>query len=718
MSLTRRSVVAIALTTFALMHACGGDEGGGVAGNTGGSLNTGGSSASGGGGTGADGGLVFDGPQGEVESISVEPATTTIDVVNGTSTPAQFKAVGKLKTGGTTTVPATWAFDRLDLGVISAGGSLKAHGSKGGTGTVTATFGALTATATATIALKLEDDSAGLTAADKAKFATPDSNPSGTLLYPYDKTVFARGILAPELMWSGGAAGDKYKLEIVDKAVTLTAFFAADPPSRFVMKKDWWTALTESSDGAAVSVKLSRLDAGGTAHQAMAQTWKIAPGSLRGTIYYWAVNLGQIVKINPGASAPVPAFDPGLASQLGSPAPIAGHQGENPAWDSAGGGKRCVACHTVSKDGSTLAASFSACEKAKTGCARPWGIVDTATEKIKLVSTYQPAPFIYSALNPDGKRLVADTVSFKMNMFDTATGAPIASALDGYSQVAVPQFSPDGKLMAFASNATGGYPVEFSKSDLDVVDVDLNTAPFFTNRKNIQQAAASNEEISFPSFSPDSQWVFYQRGNYSRASYQTVAGGPLLTGYNDLFMADVAKAVGQIKLAQANGEGTLPPKEAKRNYQPRANPIAVGGYAWVVFVSPRDYGNRMQSTTDATSQNRKQLWVAAIDLNPTPGTDPSHPAFWLPGQDQQTINMDAYWAMEPCKQNGIECNEGYECCTGFCRDQGDGTFKCVPPPTNTCALVGEKCTTAADCCPKPGSKIQCIGGVCALPGPA
>ena len=91
--------------------------------------------------TGADGGLVFDGPQGEVESISVEPATTTIDVVNGTSTPAQFKAVGKLKTGGTTTVPATWAFDRLDLAVISAGGSLKAHGSKGGTGTVTATFG-------------------------------------------------------------------------------------------------------------------------------------------------------------------------------------------------------------------------------------------------------------------------------------------------------------------------------------------------------------------------------------------------------------------------------------------------------------------------------------------------------------------------------------------------------------------------------------------------
>jgi hypothetical protein len=139
---------------------------------------------------------------------------------------------------------------------------------------------------------------------------------------------------------------------------------------------------------------------------------------------------------------------------------------------------------------------------------------------------------------------------------------------------------------------------------------------------------------------------------------------------------------------------------------------------WVVFVSPRDYGNRMQATTDATIDNRKQLWVAAVDVNPEPGKDPSHPAFWLPGQDLATINMSGYWALEPCKQNGLDCNDGYECCTGFCRDQGDGTFKCVPPPTNECSKTGEKCSTVADCCPQPGSKIECIGGFCALKGPA
>ncbi len=708
MSLSKRSIFAVALVCFGVAHACGGDEGGGVAGNTGGSVGTGGSSASGGGGTGADSGLIFDGPQSEIESLSVEPASAVIDVLNGTSTPAQFKAVGKLKGGGTTAVSATWSFDRLDLGLISPAASLKAHGNKGGSGTVTATYGALTATASATINLKFEDDTANLPQSDKDKFKTPDANPSGTLHYPYDQTVFARGILAPELMWSGGGAGDKYKLEIADKSVTLTAYFSADPPSRFSMKKEWWTALTESSDGSPVSVKVSRLDAAGAAHQAMSQSWTIAPGNLRGTIYYWAVNTGTLMKIAPGASSPVAVFDPGPANQLGSPAP-ANYNGTQPPWESGGNGKRCVACHTVSKDGSTLATVFE-----KTGStASPWGTIDLtqSTPPVVQISSYTSTT-IYLALSPDGAYAVHNDLNMSMHLANAKTGAAVASALDGIAdKVCDPVFSPDGKLLAFSSNVTGAYPVEFTRADLDVFEFDQNTLTF-SNRKNIVNGA--NLAIAFPSFSPDSKWILYQKGDYSRAKY---GAGNNLTGHNKLYIADVAKQVGEIELSAASGT-SLPAKDQLRSYQPTVNPVAVGGYIWVVFFSPRDYGNRMQSTSDSTTENRKQLWVSAVDLNPQPGKDPSHPAFWLPGQDLSTINMSGYWALEPCKQNGLECNEGYECCTGFCRDQGDGTFKCVPPPTNQCALVGEKCTTVADCCLPPGSKIQCIGGFCALPGPA
>jgi hypothetical protein len=199
--------------------------------------------------------------------------------------------------------------------------------------------------------------------------------------------------------------------------------------------------------------------------------------------------------------------------------------------------------------------------------------------------------------------------------------------------------------------------------------------------------------------------VLYQKGDYSRAKY----GANNQTGHNDLYIADVAGQVGEIPLAAASGT-TLEARNQQRSYQPTVNPISVGGYIWVVFVSPRDYGNRMQSSSDATVENRKQLWVAAIDANPQPGKDPSHPAFWLPGQDLSTVNMSGYWALEPCHQTGTSCDQGFECCTGFCQSDGQGNFSCVPPPGG-CSKVGDKCATDGDCCNAPTTK--CVGGFCA-----
>ncbi|MEZ4376185.1 MAG: hypothetical protein R3B07_35595 [Polyangiaceae bacterium] len=714
--------LSVAILGAFVAGACGSGDGETAGGGTGLAGNAGqangGSAGAAGTSNGGSGGFL-DASSSEVESISVDPPSATIQVVNGAVAATQFTARANLVGGGTQDVAASWSFDRLDLASITAGGgALTPRGNKGGAGTVTASVTTsdgtvLTATAQVTISLSLEANTAMLSPGDIAAFDTPDANPSGSFLYPYDQTVFARGLLPPELMWSGGNAGDQYKVNISSTYVTLTGYINADPPSSVAVPKDWWDQLAESSDGSPISVSVQRKEAGGAAHAAMTETWRIAPGSLRGTIYYWAVNLGQIVKLNPGADAPVPAFDPGAYDQLGSPAPIAGYGGESPPWDANSSGKRCVACHTVSRDGSRLAALFSACGTANGACARPWGVVDTASEQIQVLSTYNPAPAIFSALTPNGSHLVYDTVSFDMVLADAATGAPIPSELDSMSasvNMAHPQFSPDGNLLAYAANVQGGYPVEFSSSDLEILDAHVGSGNHFSNRRQIM--AGNGQELAFPTFTPDSQWVLYQRGNYSRASFGAAA--PFQTGSNDLFMVPVDGSATEIRLGKANGDGVLGAKDASRNYQPRVNPVSVGGYYWVVFVSPRDYGNKMASGSDSTNENRKQLWVAAIDTNPTPGTDPSHPAFRLPGQELGAINMDAYWALEPCKQQGNSCSEGYECCTGFCREQGDGSLACVPPPTNDCARIGETCATAADCC---DTSAVCVGGLCSQAGP-
>jgi hypothetical protein len=146
------------------------------------------------------------------------------------------------------------------------------------------------------------------------------------------------------------------------------------------------------------------------------------------------------------------------------------------------------------------------------------------------------------------------------------------------------------------------------------------------------------------------------------------------------------------------------------------NPVASGGYYWVVFTSRRIYGNLISSSpwgaNGATGGPIKKLWVAAIEINPAAGADPSHPAFYLPGQELGAGNTRGFWVVDPCKANGSSCETGDECCNGFCRKDPDGgALVCIDkPPGNPCSQEFEKCTVDADCC-DPTEK--CINGKCA-----
>jgi len=677
-------------------YACGGGNhsvaGSGGTGTGGVATATGGSNT---GTAGGDGGLFEN--HGMVVSLAVTPATATVDVVNGVATPVPFTATATYADKFTGVVAAVWSFDQLPIALIDATGNLTPSGTLGGHGTVTATFSGLTATAGVDVILKITQNPAMVSTANQGLFGTPDTNPSGTLLYPYDQTVFARGLLPPELQWSGGAAGDVYFVHVAEKYLDAQFYLSADPPSRFTMPAAVWTQLTQSNAGEPVTLDIQRLSAG-VAHQSMHEAWTIAQGNLRGSIYYWTVNTGQLMKIAPGAATPTLLFDSGSNTAIGTPA-ASGYTGTpSPPWATGGNGKRCVACHTVSKDGSTVAAIFE-----KTGStASPWGSVDL-TQSPPAVEQMTPyaSTTIFLGLTPDGSYAVANDTTMTLALANAKTGAPIASALDAFTDSTCdPAFSPDGTHLAFSGNVTGAYPVEFTRADLDVIDFDQATMTF-TNRRMI--APGGTQAIAFPSFTPDSAWIIYQQGDYSRAKYGTSS-----VGHDDLYMTDLAMAAGPLSLAMASG-ANLSTTNQHLAYQPTVNPIAVGGYVWVVFVSPRDYGNEMLSVSNPTYENRKQLWVAAVDVNPTPGKDPSHPAFWLPGQDLTTINMSGYWALEACLPTGGTCDQGYECCSGFCQSNSMGVLSCVPAPTG-CAQIGDKCATGTDCCNSPS--VTCIGGFC------
>jgi len=660
---------------------------------------------------------------GAPKSLAVVPANSTLDVTDVTNLPnAKLTAQIAYTDGTTTTVSASWTLDRFDIASVGAGtGVVEPTGTVFGAVTVTASAMGLTGSTKLTVTLHATVNLSSVPAGDGMLLAgATTADPAVTSLdYPYDKTVFPRGLIAPEMMWDTGAAGDEYLVHYVAPVLDLSVLTTADPPSRFTLPQNLWDVLVASAAGSDVKVELRRMSPGAspqTAYLSATESWHVAAANLRGLVYYWSVGQGQILIADPTVGQATPAFTPGNYTLIGTPPPLNQGQAQTPPWEPVGGmgptsGDRCVGCHAVSKNGSTLAAVF-----ATGGSEGPAGYVGMQTQQVSAIGDITSLGML-TAIVPDGSLSVVNTATRTMQLLDS-TGAPTSSALDGLTALCDPVFSPDGLHFALAGNCNGGsgQPIEFASSDLVLYDFFQGVRTFQNARTVVASGAGGGTAIAFPSFSPDSKWIVFQGGSYSRAKY-----GANLHGADDLYVVAAQAGATPIALDAANGTGSLPIDSEHLDYAPSVNPILAGGYFWVVFTSPRDYGNRMVSPqgappNDATYANHKQLWVAAIDA--TVGTtDPSHPAFWLAGQDQTTANMFGYWSLAPCKPTSDAgpqtCATGFECCSGFCRDNGMGAV-CVDNPGG-CAQVGEACEQDSDCC-NPGSALGCIANICQTTG--
>jgi hypothetical protein len=294
-------------------------------------------------------------------------------------------------------------------------------------------------------------------------------------------------------------------------------------------------------------------------------------------------------------------------------------------------------------------------------------------------------------------------------LYDTTTGAAITATGWTVTNAGTPAFSPDGTMMAFNHGLDNGG----SGGILGVANFD-KTSKAFTNITDIATDTANT--LAWPAFTPDTKNVLFHAGN--NAAFETDDGA---TG--DLFVSDIATHT-KTRLDAADGytgpgvtTTYLPANDPALSFAPTVLPEAVGGYFWAVFTSHRSYGNTAPSM-DNGDQNGK-LWVSAIDINSTAGVDPSHPGFFLDGQELTSDNLRGFWVLDPCQANGSSCSSGDQCCGGFCRAGEDGGLVCLAAPTapdggSTCSQDFEKCTTASDCC---NAGDSCINGLCAEPPP-
>ena len=592
-----------------------------------------------------------------VGTLTIVPPTATITVTDGVASALDLNA----QLDGQDIAPSGWVVDYSSIANVDGTGNVNATGAVGGNVTVKATYNGQTATALVTVNLKRTVNLAGLTQAqiDLLNGATTQ-DASVVWAYPYNHTVYPKGINAQTLMWNGGGAGDAYRIHFHGTFLDFDYYTAAEPPSQWVIDDASWTQLTESGPGGTLDLEVDRLPAGqGEATKVINHDWTIANGSMKGTVYYWANSLGRVLRIKPGAGAP----EDFLANA---------------------GINDCSTCHAVSANGSTLIL----------GGDTATSVFDLLTNTTVVSTTSVSKPvrnWAMPAVSPDGKVLVENNAALpgppggSDGMWDTTTVTKIpGTGLDGVF-LDMPAFSPDGTKLVFVDHTTHA---------LSVYDFDATTHVVSNPVALVEEAGTT---IAFPSVSPDAKSIVYHRGSLDTRF-----------GPGDLFLASIGTPGSETRLANIDGDGypfAAGPRDLALNYEPTFAPLNSGGFAWVVFTSRRTYGNAL--TGD--SSQVKQLWVAAIDQDVTPGVDPSHPAFRISGQDPATLNMRGFWALDPCKQTGDACGTGSECCnqncdTGFCKD----------PNPNGCAEAGSACETAADCC---DAGAECINHVCSVPPP-
>jgi hypothetical protein len=678
-----RGVFAIGILGLAAATACGGGGGGdGPGGNPG--------------DPSQDGGFGFG--DGATQGLTIDPPTVTIDVDKPGIT-QQFKAY--LASSKTQVTDAKWAVDVAAMGTVDANGLFTASGRTGGTMLVRAVAGSLQGQASLTVNLKLLENAGNIDEPTRKKLeAGGNADPAFKWLYPYDKTVFPRGLQAPSLQFSSNA--EAYYLHVTAKNLDYKGFFKGAAPSRIDLSADLWKTITLSAAAKdPVTVEVTKI-AGGAVAGPIKETWTIAQGSLKGVVYYnsydskIAGNTGAVMRIKPGANAEV---------LLG------------------GTQQGCIVCHSVSANGTVLIAAHHGGAEGYTGGA--WELKANANK----LRDQPNAAYTWGGLYPDGSLLMSNgvlppsaqtsgwgpnvpgvgNVGRPSRLMDPRTGQTIAApGWDNAINIAqMPMFSPDGKKIAFNRYDTG------KGHTLSVMDFDVKTRTF-SNLVDVANDPALY--LGWPAFTPDSKYVVMNpTKNNDYATWQANKGDLSIVHLGSKTVAKLDRANGSI-----NGQLYLPhgAGDASLNYEPTILPEAVGGYFWVVFTSRRNYGNTIV-TGNQDDGPRKKLWVAAIDIDPqelprNKAEDISHPAFYLNGQELASGNMRGFWSLDACIQTGNACEPGVDsCCNGFCRQNGS-TFSCVPE--GGCSQEGEKCETAADCCGY-AQGATCLNNRCAKPTP-
>ncbi|MGC4116526.1 MAG: dickkopf-related protein [Myxococcales bacterium] len=676
-------------------------------------------------------------------ALTIEPADPVV-TLSGLPYPTVAFVVKKAGV----VVSAQFSIDRPELGAVQPGGTFVPSGSAAGVGQVTATSEGTSVSTTITIKITAEENGAagpdggfgpggwagvggegpGPAVSDPVKAvldSPPQADSSLAMLYPYDGTVWPLAQLAPLLQWAGTPSllnsAEAVRIHLSCSNFDWRGYFGRPgalapgaPYQRHPIPQDAWETATNAAAGGSLTMEIV-LASGGRAYGPLTETWKISKGPLKGVVYYqsYGTNLAKNYDGAKGGDGRFGGATLAIKPGRTDPTLVAGKDG---------GHESCRVCHSVSADGSRMVVQHGENYDASSSYDLKNGYAETPYAA--------GADFKFAGLYPDGSvGLLSHATEYFGIPYDTAlydlpSGTQLAAPglSEFLTQAGFPSFSPDGKHVAFNFIAGPGNAAIGAGDHTKLVLMDYDHATHGFSAPTVLYASTADRPPAWPSFLPTNGGVVFQKvlpGNSSGELFATRNGAR-----GELWWTDLAGT--SARLDRLNGVG-LPTGPASHsddstlNFEPTVCPLPSGGYAWVVFMSRRLYGNvatidpwwsdpREHDLVSLTTT--KKLWVAAIDLDAAPGTDPSHPAFYLPAQEILAGNTRGFWVVDPCRTDGSSCESGDQCCGGYCvQSELGGT--CTSTHSG-CSPEFDRCTVTADCCT---GGLECVNARCVYLGP-
>jgi hypothetical protein len=545
------------------------------------------------------------GPDGGAPTLVVSPASVTLEVTNGVQPTQAYTAALVADDGTMTDVTdrVTFILDDSEIGYFDHH-TLTATGGGAGQTTVRAGLPGVQGTAQVKVFIKggRVDPSAPADAPALFGGAATDTAKQLAIAYPPNQVIVPQNLGDFEVHWTDASGDNLFEVTLHDDYTDLRIYTAGGPSNWAKYLPAEWTSASHGSQDLTVVVRGLNTAAPQTAGITAPITVHLTNEAIQGGLYYWAAN---------GGSDPREGIWRHDMSKPGDPPEKFFTKQETP-------GGRCVACHSLSRDGTKMAVTYDGGDRSAT-------ILDVAT----LTPAIAPDTLYwnFATFTPDATKLL--TVSKGQLSLRSAADGSLLATVPNTSVASHPDFAPQGDKIVYVQRAPGS-DWAFTDGNLVIQTYDPVGVTFGTLPTPLVTGGGNN---FYPSFSPDGQWVLFNRTDNDEDSYNAATA--------ELWVVKADGSAPPMKLSAADiGPGLT---NSWARWAPFQSTYGAGGEPlyWITFSSQRDFGVRL---TAAQNNLRPQIWMAPFfPGRMSAGTEPTAPSFRLPFQDIDTNNHIAQW---------------------------------------------------------------------------